>query len=99
VDFENLQTRQRKKAFYFFQPVINQNGQQTLELIRGWVPLILYRLTEIENAKEVFFVEGEKCADALWELELPATTLPTGAQVKPSKELYQALLPLKNKIK
>jgi 5S rRNA maturation endonuclease (ribonuclease M5)/DNA-binding NarL/FixJ family response regulator len=97
IDRENIQTKQRDKAFYFFQPVFKDEKEQ-LELVRGYVPLILYRLTEIEDKKEVFFVEGEKCVDALWDLGLPATTLPVGATVKLSKELYQALLHLKEKI-
>jgi len=97
IDFENTQTRQRKKAFYFYKPTI-KNGKQELELVKGWVPLILYRLNELENAQEVFFVEGEKCVDALAEVGLVATTLPIGAQVKINMELYQALMPLKGKI-
>jgi hypothetical protein len=96
VEFEDIQTRARKKAFYFYQINI-KDGQQVLELIRGYVPLILYRLPELEGKEWVFYVEGEKCCDALWDLGLPATTLPIGASIKPSRELYQALMPLRGK--
>ena len=44
---------------------------------------ILYRLPDVlvasENAERVLVVEGEKCADALAELGILATTLPGGA--------------------
>jgi hypothetical protein len=96
IDWENIQTRERRKEFYFYQPII-KGGRQVLEVVRGYVPLILYRLLEIENEQRVFWVEGEKCADLLWELGLPATTLPIGATTKPSKEFYQALIPLRGK--
>jgi replicative DNA helicase len=96
VEFEDIQTKARKKAFYFFQPTI-KDGEQVLELVRGWVPLILYRLPEIEDKEWVFFVEGEKCADALWGLGLQATTLPIGAKTKINRELIEALLPLRGK--
>jgi hypothetical protein len=96
VEFEDIQTRARKKAFYFYQPTI-KDGKQVLELVREYVPLILYRLPELEDKEWVFFVEGEKCCDALWDLGLPATTLPIGASIKPSRELYQALMPLRGK--
>jgi 5S rRNA maturation endonuclease (ribonuclease M5)/predicted transcriptional regulator len=97
VDLENTKTKARRKEFYFYQPIINKNGEQVLELVRGYVPLILYRLHEIEDKDWVFFVEGEKCVDALFEIGLCATTLPVGSTIKPSKELYQALIPLKGK--
>ena len=96
IEFEDIQTRARKKAFYFYQITI-KDGQQVLELVRGYVPLILYRLPEIEDKQTVFFAEGEKCCDALWDLGLPATTLPVGASIKPSRELYEALMPLRGK--
>jgi hypothetical protein len=96
IEFEDIQTRARKKDFYFYQPTI-KDGQQVLELVKGYVPLILYRLPEIEDKEWVFFVEGEKCCDALWDLGLPATTLPIGASIKPSREFFQALMPLRGK--
>jgi replicative DNA helicase len=97
-DLEDIQTRNRKKEFYFFQPTITKEGQQVLEPVKGYVPFILYRLPEIEDKEEVFYVEGEKCVDALWELGLPATTLPIGAKTKINRDLIKALLPLREKI-
>lgn len=97
VDLENTKTRTRRKEFYFYQPTF-KDGEQVLELVRGYVPLILYRLPELEDKEWVFFVEGEKCADALWDLQIPATTLPVGSTLKPSREFYEALIKLKNKI-
>lgn len=38
-----------------------------------------YRLNEILNEPEVFIVEGEKDADNLWNLHIPASTSPNGA--------------------
>ncbi len=43
------------------------------------VRLVLYRLPALVNSGTVLIVEGEKDADALWALELPATTNPLGA--------------------
>jgi 5S rRNA maturation endonuclease (ribonuclease M5) len=96
IDFENTKTKQRKKSFYFYQKVF-RNGKEDLELVRGYVPLILYNLPLLENQKMVFFVEGEKCADALLDLGLVATTLPVGANVKINREIIQALMPLQGK--
>jgi len=51
----------------------------------GWVwnlngtRRVLYRLPEIMDRRTVFLVEGEKDADRLWSLGLPATTDPQGA--------------------
>jgi hypothetical protein len=51
----------------------------------GWnwslngVRRVLYRLPEILTESIVFVVEGEKDADRLWSLSLPATTNPQGA--------------------
>jgi 5S rRNA maturation endonuclease (ribonuclease M5) len=42
-------------------------------------PLPLYRLPELTTSKVVFVVEGEKCADALRAIGVPATTSPHGA--------------------
>jgi len=96
IDWENIKTRKRDKDFYFYRPVI-KDGKQDFELIRGLPPLILYRLLDIKDKQEVFFVEGEKCVDALWDLGLPATTLPIGGKTKVNRELIEALLPLRGK--
>lgn len=51
----------------------------------GWswkmegLQLPLYRLPEIAPLHAIFVVEGEKDADAMWDLGLPATTSPGGA--------------------
>lgn len=51
----------------------------------GWswkmegLQLPLYRLPEIAPCQAVYVVEGEKDADALWALGLPATSSPGGA--------------------
>ena len=94
VDYEKNGTTQ--KAFYFYE-VAFENGKEIIKLVKGYVPLMLYHLPEIEQEKEVFFVEGEKCVDALWGLGLPATTLPVGATTKFNKEILEALIPLKDK--
>jgi 5S rRNA maturation endonuclease (ribonuclease M5) len=96
IDFENTKTKKRKKSFYFYQKVF-KNCKEDLELVRGYVPLILYNFASLENAEMVFFVEGEKCADALTDLGLIATTLPIGAHTQINKEIIQALMPLQNK--
>ena len=74
-----------------------KEGKQELELVTGYVPLFLYHLLELQNKETVFYVEGEKCADALWDLGLPATTLPIGATPKITKDIIKALLPLQGK--
>jgi hypothetical protein len=47
------------------------------------VNLVPYRLPELIEAisrqQAIFFVEGEKCVDALMDLDIPATTNPMGA--------------------
>lgn len=57
----------------------------------------VYRLEEIQNAiarkQNIFIVEGEKCADALWDIGLAATTNIGGAgkwQPSDSKDLEGA---------
>jgi hypothetical protein len=40
---------------------------------------VLYRLPQLLRADTVYLVEGEKDADRLWSLGLPATTCPGGA--------------------
>ncbi len=52
----------------------------------GWTPgvkdvrRVPYRLPDFLPHETVYIVEGEKDADALWELEIPATTNPMGAR-------------------
>jgi len=94
IDF--VKNGERCKNFYFYEPAV-ENNKQILKLVKGFVPMILYHLPEIEDEKEVFYVEGEKCADALWGLGIPATTLPIGASTKINGEMLKALLPLRNK--
>ena len=43
-------------------------------------PLPLYRLPDLAGHDRVFVVEGEKCADAMWSIGLPATTSAHGAK-------------------
>ena len=51
----------------------------------GWewnlagVRLVPYRLPEWKDRETVFICEGEKDANALWEIGIPATTCPMGA--------------------
>jgi len=51
----------------------------------GWLPalegvrLVPYRLNEWRDLDWVCIVEGEKCADALWDIGIPATCNPMGA--------------------
>jgi hypothetical protein len=51
----------------------------------------LYRLVEIQDAERVYLTEGEKAADALLKLGLPATTSAHGA-VSPGKTDWTPLL-------
>lgn len=53
------------------------NGGWVYQL--GDVRRVLYRLSELRKKKAVVFVEGEKDADALWKLKIPATTNLGGA--------------------
>lgn len=60
------------KKFYFEQP----NGTKGLKGIQRE----LYNLPSVISATKVYFVEGEKCADAVIEQGAVATTLDTGAK-------------------
>jgi len=71
--------------------LFNANGEEITHFFG------LYALSLIANANEVFFVEGEKVADALIQLGLPATTLCRGASGKLTKLEKKALLILKGK--
>lgn len=49
--------------------------------------LLPYRYAELIGIKEVYVVEGEKCADALWALGIPATTFNGGCKgFKPERD-------------
>ena len=54
-------------------------------------PRPLYNQPEILTAKEIVFVEGEKCADALTALGIPATTAMGGANAPPDKTDWSPL--------
>lgn len=60
-------------------------AQRTPDGAGGWVwklngvRRVLYRLPDLHGRKTVFNVEGEKDAEKLWSLELPATTNAGGA--------------------
>ena len=51
----------------------------------GWIdnldatPRVLYRLPDLKDRRDIFITEGEKDADTLWNVNLPATTNPGGA--------------------
>ncbi len=60
-----------KKSFKFKQP----NGTNNL----GGVQRVPYNLPEVLNSNKIYFVEGEKCANAVIENGGVATTLDTGA--------------------
>ena len=62
----------KTKQFYFEQP----NGKRNLQGVNR-VP---YNLPAVLNAQTVYFVEGEKCADAVIKQGFVATTLDTGAK-------------------
>jgi hypothetical protein len=69
---------------------ILENGEKTFiqeHLVDGWLVkgccpdrslIPIYRYTEvrkaIDNGELIWWVEGEDCADALWDLGIPATT-------------------------
>jgi energy-coupling factor transporter ATP-binding protein EcfA2 len=57
----------------------------------------LYALPLVAKSKETYFVEGEKVADALIQIGLPATTLCRGASGNLNKLERQALLALKGR--
>lgn len=63
----------------------------------GWVwklektRRVLYRLDKIQKKTAVFVVEGEKDADRLWTLNLPATTNSGGASVWPENHAEQLI--------
>jgi len=49
--------------------------------------LLPYRYHELAGVERVFLTEGEKCADVMWDLGLPATTFNGGANgFKPERD-------------
>ena len=60
------------KKFFFEQP----NGQKNLKNIQRE----LYNLPEVLRAEKIYFVEGEKCAEAVIRQGFVATTLDSGAK-------------------
>lgn len=60
------------KKFFFEQP----NGKKGIKSIQRE----LYNLPDILSAKKIYFVEGEKCADAVIAQGEVATTLDSGAK-------------------
>lgn len=75
VDLPTLGGQKQKKAFRPFHPA---DGGFCIGDPPGKLPL--YRLPELGEHHRVYLVEGEKAADAMWSLELPATTSAHGAQ-------------------
>lgn len=61
-----------RKNFFFQKP----NGESNAKGIQH----VLYNLPAVLNAEKVYFVEGEKCADAVIQQGAVATTLDAGAQ-------------------
>ncbi|MBP2316525.1 AAA family ATPase [Azospirillum soli] len=75
---------------YRFEPVDPDTGEKK-KTYRQWYtrgrkwsappdPRPLYRQPELSNTTEVMLVEGEKCADLLWELGIPSTSALGGAK-------------------
>jgi hypothetical protein len=63
----------------FIQERFDQNGWIGGERCMQGVNLVPYRLPEWKDSKMVCIVEGEKDADSLWKLGIPATCNPGGA--------------------
>jgi 5S rRNA maturation endonuclease (ribonuclease M5) len=64
----------KSKKFYFEQP----NGKKGVQGIQRMV----YNLPSVVQSSKVYFVEGEKCADAIIKNGRVATTLDNGANSK-----------------
>ena len=71
------------KKFIFKQP----NGTMGIDGLKH----LLYNLPDVLKADTVYFVEGEKCADALIKLGYSATTLDRGANSKWQPEFSEWL--------
>jgi hypothetical protein len=68
----------QKKSIFQRRPDGNGGWVNNLKGVR----LVPYRLPEIlkqDPGRTIFVVEGEKCADALWAIDVAATTNPQGA--------------------
>ncbi len=62
------------------------------DLGMGSVDLPLYGIERLNGARSAIVVEGEKAADALLDLNLPAVGTVTGASTIPSDDALQALM-------
>lgn len=71
------------KSFVFQKP----NGENGIQGLKH----MLYNLPDILKSETVYFVEGEKCADALIALGYSATTLDRGANSKWQPEFSEWL--------
>lgn len=80
---ERINYSDRTKRMYFLQP----DGSKG----KGKCKHVLYNLPGVKKAQQVFFVEGEKCADEVNRQGYVATTLDCGAQSKWDGS-YNALL-------
>ncbi|MHB1424533.1 MAG: hypothetical protein ACYC3I_15285 [Gemmataceae bacterium] len=68
----------QRKSIYQRQPTGKDGWINNLKGVR----LVPYRLPEVlkqDKNRLLFVVEGEKCADALWDIDVAATTNPQGA--------------------
>lgn len=62
------------------------------------IPRVLYKLPDVIESEVVCFVEGEKDADNLWSLGIPATTTPAGvASIDKLQDDHKILDPLAGK--
>ena len=73
--------RLEPKRFYLRRPDGHGGWIDNLDGTRS----VLYRLNEFQGHKAVVLCEGEKDADRLWSLDIPATTTPDGAKAQPGK--------------
>jgi putative DNA primase/helicase len=55
---------------------VKGNGWSVNDPPGGWLP---YRVDELPGDQPIVLVEGEKAADALWSINVPATTSAHGA--------------------
>ena len=86
---------------YRYDPVDPETGKvkktyrQWFTRERRWAaapdPRPLYRMPELANVDEVILVEGEKAADALWAIGMPATSALGGAKAPTDKTDWSPL--------
>ncbi|GLR78901.1 AAA family ATPase (plasmid) [Azospirillum oryzae] len=86
---------------YRYDPVDPKSGEvkktyrQWFTRERRWSapqdPRPLYRMPELANVGEVILVEGEKAADALWAIDMPATSALGGAKAPTDKTDWSPL--------